>query len=456
MFSNACHAASGINGNPFYQSRNYLGSLCGIKPIHISILPQRTLTVKIIVKYFIDFFTAIGYKLPMDKNEFILEKMTGKLLPLPKAPADAAFAFVPNPLPPNWEWPHDLWPLLSEAHRRLAGLDGTGKHLPNPEILLQPLQSREAQLSSQLEGTFTDPQQQVLFQADPRYPTSKNDPNNAFREVWNYRRALRLRLDEKNSLPLSLRLIKQLHAVLLEGVRGSDQTPGEFRTIQNQIGFPARFVPPPPEHLSAALDEFEKFMHSSSGYDPLVRAFLAHYQFESIHPFRDGNGRVGRLLLSWMIAEWCGLSNQWLYMSAFFERRRKEYMDLMLSVSTQGTWDAWIRFCLQGVVEQSIDAEKRCDKLLKLHRDFHQRLKGGTVRLSKMVDRLFSTPVITVKQYKKAFEVSYPTARLDLKKLEAAGIVKPLEPMNEITYYCYPIYQITFADLTETENVTAQ
>ena len=219
-------------------------------------------------------------------------------------------------------------------------------------------------------------------------------------------------------------------------------------------GFPARFVPPPPQHLSKALDEFERYMHAPDGYDPLVRAFLAHYQFEAIRPFRDGNGRVGRLLLSWMIAEWCGLSNQWLYMSAFFEKRKKEYMDLMLSVSTQGAWDSWIRFCLQGVIEQSIDAEKRCDKLLKLHRDFHDRLKGGTVRLSKLVDRLFFSPVITVNQYKKAFNVTYPTARSDLKKLEAAGIVQPLPEMNAITYYSYPIYRITYEDLTEYATVT--
>jgi Fic family protein len=455
MFSHASHAACSVNGVSLDQSRDYLGALFSLKPIHVSIVPEPYLTVKIIVKYFIDFFNGIGYKLPMDKNEFISDKMTGELVALPNAPSDAAFAFVPNPLPPKWDWPSEMWPLLLEAKSRLSSLDGTGKHLPNPEIILQPLQGREAQLSSQLEGTITDPQQQVLFQADPRYPTSKYDPANAYREVWNYRRALRLRLDEESPLPLSLRLIRQLHEKLMEGVRGSDQRPGEFRTIQNQIGFPARFVPPAPQHIPKALDDFEKYMHSPDGYDPLVRAFLVHYQFEAIHPFRDGNGRVGRLLLSWMIAEWCKLSNQWLYMSAFFEKNKKKYMDLMLSVSTQGAWEAWIRFCLEGVIEQSIDTEKRCEKLLRLHREFRSRLKGGTVRLSKLVDRLFSSPVITVNQYKKAFEVTYPTARLDLKKLEAAGIVQQLEGMPEITFYCNPIYKITFEDLTEYETATA-
>lgn len=382
----------------------------------------------------------------MDRNEFS-EKMTGHLVPVLNGPADAAFAFVPDPLPPNWSWSPDLWPLLIEARKSLSSLDGTGKHLPNPEIILQPLQGREAQLSSQLEGTITDPQQQILFQADPRYPTSKYDPVNQFREVYNYRRALRLRLDGPNNLPLSLRLIRELHEVLMDGVRGSDQRPGEFRTIQNQIGYPARFVPPPPQELHGCLDAFEKYLHVDGEFDPLVKAFLVHYQFETIHPFRDGNGRVGRLLLSLAIAEWCGLSSQWLYMSAFFEKNKKAYMDLMFNVSAQGTWESWIRFCLEGVISQSIDTEKRCDRLLQLHREFHQRLKGGSFRLPKQVDRLFSSPVITVNQYKDAFDVSYPTARSDLKKLESAGIIQPLDPMPEITYYCGPIYRITFEEI---------
>jgi Fic family protein len=326
-------------------------------------------------------------------------------------------------------------------------LDGTGKHLPHPELLLQPLQGREAQLSSQLEGTITDPQQQILFQADPRYPTSKHDPNNAFREVFNYRRALRLRLDGVQDLPLSLRLIKELHTILMDGVRGSDQRPGEFRTTQNQIGSPARFVPPPPQNLPETLDAFEKYMHSPDNFDPLVRAFLAHYQFEAIHPFRDGNGRVGRLLLSLMIAEWCELSSRWLYMSPFFEKRKKECMDLRLSVSTQGAWEQWIRFCLEGVVAQSVDTEKRCDKPLELHRDFQKRTKGGSVRLSKLVDHLFSSPVISVNKYKEMFGMTYPTARSDLKKLEAMGMVRELQDTKQITYYCSPIYRITYEDI---------
>lgn len=382
----------------------------------------------------------------MDAREFT-KSMPGRLVPVPNGPPDVQFAFVPSPLPPDWEWPARLWPLLLEARTKLASLDGTGKHLPNPAILLNPLQVREAKLSSQLEGTITDPQQQVLFELDPRYPTSAADPANAYREVFNYRRALRLRLNGVNDLPLSLRLIRDLHAILMDGVHGSDQRPGEFRTLQNQIGRPARFVPPSPQYLPETLDAFEKYLHMDDGFDPLVRAFLTHYQFETIHPFADGNGRVGRLLLALAIAEWCGLASQWLYMSAYFEKLRDRYMDLLLRVSTHGDWESWIEFCLQGVAEQAVDTEKRCDRLLEIHRDFHHRLRDGSVRLSNLVDSLFEAPVLTVKQVGRQFGVTYPTARSDLKRLHELGIVEPLDGMNLITYYCPAIYRVAHEDI---------
>ena len=380
----------------------------------------------------------------MDKQEFT-DKATGKLVPLTGGKADVSHAFIPDPLPPKeWDWPSTLWPLLVDARACLASFDGTGKHLPNPEILLRPLQLREARLSSQLEGTITDPQKQALFQADPRYPTSTTDPVNAYREVFNYGRALRQKLH--GDVPLSKRLIRKLHSILMDGVRGYQERPGEFRTIQVQIGHPARYVPPPPQYVEALMDNLETYLHTQDGTDPLVRASLAHYQFEAIHPFQDGNGRIGRLLLALTITEWCGLSRQWLYMSAFFERRKKEYMDLLLRVSTNGDWERWLRFCLEGVISQSKDTEERCDKLLALHRDFHDRLKGGSVRLSAIVDTLFDTPVLTVTNVKERFAVTYPTARADMRKLEGLGVVQPLAGMPTITCYCVPIFQIIYAE----------
>lgn len=382
----------------------------------------------------------------MDAKEFTLD-MPGTLIPTLTGKPDTAHAFVPALLPPKWEWPTRLWPVLMEARTAIASLDGTGKHLPAPEILLRPLQNREAQLSSKLEGTITDPQNQALFQADPRYPVSDQDPVNAYREVFNYGRALRTRMGSGVGLPLSLRLIRDLHAILMDGVRGQNQTPGEFRTTQNQIGRPARFVPPPPTQMTEALYAFEKYLYADDDFDPLVKAFLAHYQFETIHPFGDGNGRVGRLLLSLTIAEWCKLSGQWLYMSAYFERNKNDYMDFMKSVSTHGNWEKWIEFCLQGVIDQANDAQKRCDKLLFLHKDFHNRLKKGTLRIAKILEGLFESPVVSVLNIKNKFGVSHATAKADLKKLEAMGILLEVTGMGNITYYCPEIYRVTYEDL---------
>ncbi len=199
--------------------------------------------------------------------------------------------------------------------------------------------------------------------------------------------------------------------------------------------------------MLSALYEFEKYLYAEDDFNPLVRAFLAHYQFETIHPFGDGNGRVGRLLLSLTIAEWCKLSGQWLYMSAYFERNKTDYMDYLLSVSTHGNWEGWIEFCLEGVVSQANDAEKRCDKLLSLHKEFHRRLEKGSLRLAKIVEDLFESPVISVLHIKRKFNVSHPTARADLKKLASMGILYELSDMERITYYCPEVYRVTYEDL---------
>lgn len=382
----------------------------------------------------------------MDPSLFTAQK-TGELVKISTLPG-VSHAFVPAPLPPSWDWPEALWPLLLEAHRELSALDGIGRYLPNPQVLLSPLQNREAQRSSSLEGTITDPQQQALFQADPKYPKSASDPANAYREVFNYGQALRLRIENQEQLPLSLRLIRTLHQVLMDGVRGADQNPGSFRKLQNQVGRPARYVPPPVTHLDKCLDQFEKNLHAKTPFDPLVQAFLVHYQFEAIHPFADGNGRVGRLLLALTIAEWCDLSNQWLYMSAYFDKNKDKYIDLMFRLSTQGDWASWIEFCLQGVVEQARDTKIRCERLLSLHHTFNKKLQeiGGSIRLSAIVADLFEHPVAIVTHVRRKHRVTYPTARSDLRKLEAEGIIEELDGVDQIAYFCPAIYGITFED----------
>jgi cell filamentation protein, protein adenylyltransferase len=374
---------------------------------------------------------------------------TGQLIPISVAAPGVTHAFIPDPLPPKWEWPVRLWPLLLEARTALATLDGTGRHLPTPDLVLRPLQNREAQRSSSLEGTYTDPAQQVLFQIEPRLPESSDDPANAYREVFNYGTALRLRLESKESIPVSLRLIRELHRVLMDGVRGADRNPGEFRRMQNQIGRPARFVPPPLNHLPRALDAFEKYLHGSKKYDPLVEAFLVHYQFEAIHPFIDGNGRVGRLLLAILIAEWCKLSNQWLYMSDFFDSHKDEYIDRLFRISTEGQWEQWIEFCLKGVRVQATDTLRRCEKLVELRSDYHERLRqisAGSVRLAAIVDDLFRTPVALPARVAKKHNVTYPTARADLAKLAGVGILEELNVRTRVSYYSKAIFDITYAD----------
>jgi Fic family protein len=370
----------------------------------------------------------------------------GRLVPV-SGIRDGSHAFVPDALPPKWDWPQKLWPDLLEAHQCLSMLDGAGRHLHNPELVLRPLQNREAQKSSSLEGTYTDPQEQLLFALDPREGTSREDPVNSRREVFNYTRALSLRR-ERSDFPLSLRLIRELHRVLMSGVRGSDRAPGSFRRLQNQIGRPARFVPPPVPALPKLLDNFERYLHQDDGLDPLVRAFVAHYQFEAIHPFMDGNGRVGRLLLAVSIAEWCGLSHQWLYMSDYFDRNKDRYIESIFNVSTSGAWSEWVAFCLRGVVEQAKDTLTRYEKLISLHREFHEKVHGpgASVRQSRLVDELFLSPVIRVTHARDITSVTYPTARADLRALERLGIVAEIPGSRPITYGCYPIIEVVYVD----------
>lgn len=355
-------------------------------------------------------------------------------------------AFLPESLPPDWEWPERLWPLLKDAHVSLASLDGVGRYLPNPDLLLHPLQQREAQQSSRLEGTYTDPEQQMLFQLDPTAPESEQDPRNEFREVYNYKRALRLQSGAE--VPLSLRLIRRLHEVLLEDVRGADRQPGQFRRVQNLIGKPPRYVPPPPDRLDECLDDFERYIHAQHSFDPLVEAFLLHYQFEAIHPFRDGNGRVGRLLLSIMIADWCDLSHQWLYMSAFFNRNRDAYIDKLYAVSADSAWEDWIEFCLHGVIEQAEDTETRCDRLVELNREFHDRIEemGGSHRLRVIVDDLFDQPVVQITKVRDRYGVHYNTAKSDVEKLCDAGILAEFTDVSVRTFVSTRIMDAIVAD----------
>ena len=292
----------------------------------------------------------------------------------------------------------------------------------------------------------------LLFELDPTEASASRSPSNDQREVLNYRKALYHGVT--SDLPLSSRLIRELHEILLEGVRGRDRTPGEFRRIQVGIGpgLSARFIPPPPEHIEDCLRPLENYFHiESSRFDPLVDCFLVHYQFETIHPFVDGNGRVGRLLLSIMLQERCRLTKPWLYLSEFFEQHRDEYIDHLYRVSTDGNWHDWIEFCLRGALEQAKDTITRCERLNAIRAEFMERLSsaGGSVRLPQIVDRIFNSPFIRVAELPSILGVTYPTAKADIGRLVRAGILQELPGVWPKTFYAPEVFNIAYDELGE-------
>lgn len=257
-------------------------------------------------------------------------------------------AFVPKPLPPPITYDEQTVQLLSDADRALGRLAGIGQLLPNPHLLIAPYMRREAVLSSRIEGAQASLSDLLYFEAGDKDPPKSAD----VQEVLNYVRAMQFGLSRLEQLPLSLRLLKEIHEILMEGVRGENRNPGEFRESQNWIGPPgcnlneASFVPPPRTEMLKALDSWEKFLHEDKSVPPLIQCALMHYQFEAIHPFLDGNGRVGRLLITFFLCERGHLPQPLLYLSAFFERYRDEYYRRLLDVSTSGNWIEWIRYFL--------------------------------------------------------------------------------------------------------------
>lgn len=382
----------------------------------------------------------------MDRSRFT-SNLSGTLVPID----GSEISFLPNALPPqNWQMPEKMWPLLIDARAALARLDGIGRTLPDHELLLRPLQRREAIRSSSLEGTYATPQELLLFEINPRETSSPTGRENEWREVLNYARALSEGTLLLADLPLSLRLIRRMHEVLLTGVRGRDRSPGEFRRYQVHVGSDRRYVPPSVVNLTPALQAFEAYLNGESSVDPLVRSFFAHYQFEAIHPFVDGNGRVGRALLSLCVFQWTGLSKPWLYMSPYFERYKDEYIDLLFAVSTHGAWNEWLEFCLRGVIDQCKDAITRCDALLSLRDNFHERLnrfsRAAGPRTHPLVMRLFSTPIVTVSDVVRSFGVTYPTAKSDIAKLVELGILQELTGRRPKAFFAGEIIDIAFRD----------
>ena len=350
----------------------------------------------------------------------------GRLVKIP----EGIFAFVPDPLPPPTlsSLDMEIAENLSKADRALGELKGKGSLLPNPYFLIGPLQQREALHSSRLEGTYSSAEELILADADPNRKPVRSEIG----EVHNYIQALEYGLDRLQSLPVSKRLIREVHKHLMANVRGEEKRPGEFRKAQNHIGVMgesvelARFVPPPVREMEVCLDDLDEFIHLDNNLLGLVKLALVHYQFEAIHPFMDGNGRIGRLMIALLLCNWGLLDSPLLYMSSYFTRYEKIYKDSLLNISQKGAWTDWIRFFLRGVAEQSVDAIKRADLLLELLQQY--RIQLGKIQVSNkpliLIDELFKSPWTTATRVREQLDVTTVTAQKSINKLVEAGILR--------------------------------
>lgn len=336
-------------------------------------------------------------------------------------------AFVPAPLPPKLEWTPDLLHAASEASLVLGRLAGLGARIRNPHLLLRPFMRREAVLSSRIEGTEATLGELLADEAGIEVDRAPDD----LKEVRNYVLALEKGASLLKTLPLSLRLVRELHRVLMKGVRGDSAMPGEFRRIQNWIGprgatvATARFVPPPPSELAGCLAGWEKYLHEHD-LPPLLQAALLHYQFEAIHPFIDGNGRVGRLMIVLFLMERGVLPAPLLYLSAFFEASRADYYDLLTGVTERDGWSAWIRYFLNGVTEQSQDALGRVEKIEALREKWRQKLASRqTKTVMALVDRVTANPFVTIGGAAKDLKIAFTTAQRQIDALVRHRIITP-------------------------------
>jgi Fic family protein len=353
-------------------------------------------------------------------------------------------AFIPAKLPPSLKYDAELVLSLSKADAALSELSGLGRQLPNPHLLIAPYMRREALLSSRIEGTRATLSDLLLQEA---YVHSDPVPDDLL-EVQNHIDALefgRMRLSE---LPLSLRLVREIHGKLMEGVRGEHGTPGAFRTSQNWIGPPgctlndALYVPPPPHQMLELLGDWELFLHVRDMFPDLIQCAIMHEQFEAIHPFIDGNGRIGRLLVTLFLVERGRLSQPLLYLSAYIGKYKQQYFDLLQLVRTDGDWPAWILFFLSGVEEIAKAAVQQSGQLSDLREVFRQRLHRKAKAL-ELVDHLFINPYVTVSRAAGLLQTTTQTARQAILTLGESKI------LTEITgrswgriYLAQPIWDV--------------
>jgi Fic family protein len=347
-------------------------------------------------------------------------------------------AFVPAPLPPAIEWTPRLVGVLSDADRLIGRLAGEGGRLPNPHVLMRPFVKQEAVQSSRIEGTQATLGELLAAEAGAAVERSPDD----LREVGNYVVALEHGISLLRELPICVRLIRALHQKLMDGVRGEHAAPGVFRRTQNWIGRPgstlatATFIPPPPGEIEPCLADWEKFIHQSE-LPPLVTIALAHYQFEAIHPFLDGNGRVGRLLITLFLIERKVLPTPLLNLSAFFEASRRDYYEGLRAVSQRGAWPDWLEYFLLGVARMSEDSLSRATRINDLLAGWRSRLTGrSTGTPLRIVELLAANPFLTIKGAAGQLKMAFTTAQRAIEHLEHSGVLQPVSDAKRDRVYC--------------------
>ncbi len=367
-------------------------------------------------------------------------------------------AFVPAPFPPSdVRLENRLLPLLSKADQELGKLIGAAHILPNPDLFVFMYVRREAVLSSQIEGTQASLMDILEYEAYQQIGERRID----VAEVSNYVTALRYGLERLKELPLSLRLVREIHQKLMEGVRGGEpaKTPGEFRRSQNWVGgaspATARFVPPPPHELGRCLDEFEKFLHAETYLPVLIKIGLAHAQFETIHPFLDGNGRIGRLLITFMLCEANVLSEPLLYLSIYFKENRNEYYDRLQAVRDHGDWEGWLAFFLDGVATVATQATETARKIVTLRESLREKITQQMGRraanATNLLDHLFRHTHVNVGTVGKLIRVSQPTANSLVAELVRIGILVELTGQQRNRIFYFKEYLDLFAERDQRE-----
>lgn len=333
------------------------------------------------------------------------------------------YAFRPAPIPRRVALADRTIAIMSEADRALGRLAGAGRILPNPHLLVRPYLTREALASNRIEGTQASLSDVFDVAADAR------DDDDQLTEVTNYIAAFEFGRQLLHELPISTRFLCRVHEVLLSGVRGQERDPGQLRRSQNWIGSSdntpdtAMFVPPALDDLGPALTDLERFVHDDHGLPPLIAVALAHYQFETIHPFLDGNGRLGRLLVVFLLMEQELLPSPLLYLSGFFESHRSDYYDRLQAVRERGQMQEWLQFFLTAVASQASDAVDRAEQLVDLREDYRQRLAGRRARLAEVIDLVFENPVITSQRVARALEISDAGAKNLIRALADVDIL---------------------------------